>query len=85
MEKTTLYLPAELQRSLRELSRRTRQPQARLIREAIERYVAEQEQPWPSSIGAAADGTMSARESGAWLRSEWSRPDARPIRRTRPR
>jgi predicted transcriptional regulator len=85
MEKTTLYLPEELQRSLRDLSRRTGRPQAEIIREALGTYVAGQEKPWPRSIGTAADGGISARDSEAWLRHEWSRADARPARRTRRR
>jgi hypothetical protein len=83
MEKTTLYLPTELQRSLRDLSRRTGRPQAALIREALGAYVAEQERPWPRSIGSAADGTIAGGDSEAWFREEWSRTDARPVQRTR--
>jgi len=51
MEKTTLYLPTELQASLRALARRTGRSQANLIREALETYVAGQERPRPKSIG----------------------------------
>ena len=84
MEKTTLYLPADLQVSLRDLSRRTGRPQAAIIREALASYVAGQERPWPRAIGSAADGGVGARESTAWIREEWSRADARPVRRTPP-
>lgn len=83
MEKTTLYLPAELQQSLRDLSKRTRRPQAELIREALVGYVASQERPWPRSIGSGADGMVSAADSEAWLRDAWSRRDAKPSRRRR--
>jgi len=83
MEKTTLYLTADLQVSLRDLSRRTGRPQAEIIREALATYVAGQERPWPQAIGSAADGGVPARDSSAWIREEWSRADARPVRRTR--
>lgn len=82
MEKTTLYLPTDLQVSLRDLSRRTGRPQAEIIREALASYVAGQDRPWPSAIGSAASGGVPARDSAAWLREQWSRPDARPVRRT---
>jgi len=87
MEKTTLYLPADLQRSLRELSRRIGRPQARLIREALEHYLAAQERPQPASIGAASDGTLDATESETWLREQWGRPmsrEASPPGKARP-
>lgn len=83
--RTTLYLPTDLQVSLRGLSRRTGRPQAELVREALASYVASRERPWPTAIGSAADGGVGARDSGAWIRQEWSRPDARPLRRTRRR
>jgi len=82
MEKTTLYLTGELQRNLRELSRRSGRPQASLIREALERYVAGQDRPKPTSVGAASDGTLDAAESEAWLRNQWrgGSPAAEPTR-----
>jgi hypothetical protein len=82
MEKTTLYLPLELQQGLRDLSRRTGRPQAALIREALAEYVAGQEHPWPRSIGTASSGTVTGAGSEAWLREEWSKADAKPLRRT---
>src|SRR5206468_1651199 len=41
MEKTTLYLPKELQRELRETARREGRPQAALVREALDTYLLE--------------------------------------------
>lgn len=87
MEKTTLYLPTDVQRSLRELSRRTGRPQATLIREALDRYLAGQERPRPMSIGAASDGTLEATESEGWLRSRWAgavQKPSSPRSKTRP-
>jgi len=83
MEKTTLYLPAELHRSILDISRRTGRPQAVLIREALADYVARQQRPWPRSIGSAADGTVGGRDSEAWITEAWSKADARPVRRSR--
>jgi predicted transcriptional regulator len=80
MEKTTLYLPTELQSSLRDLSRRSGRPQAALIREAVAEYVTRQQKPWPKSIGSGADGRVTGRASEDWLREQWSRPDATPKR-----
>ena len=84
MEKTTVYLSTELQRSLQDLSRRTGRAQAELIREALSAYVADQERPWPKSIGSGSDGDVAGRDSEAWLTEEWSKVGARPLRRSRP-
>jgi hypothetical protein len=83
MEKTTLYLPGELQAGLRDISRRTGRSQAALIREALSDYIAAQERPWPRSIGSAADGTVSGGDSEDWMRKEWSGRDAQPLRRSK--
>jgi predicted transcriptional regulator len=75
VEKTTLYLSAELQLALRALARRTGRSQAVLIREALERYVAGADVPRPRSIGAAADGTLGAPEAKRWVRERWAAED----------
>lgn len=84
MQKTTLYLPSELQRGLRDLSQRTGRAQASIIREALAEYVSRQDQPWPRSIGSADDGLVRGRDSEAWLADEWSRQGARLLRRSSP-
>jgi len=74
MEKTTLYLTNDLQRGLRDLSRRTKRPQAELVREALATYLGAQEHPWPSSIGSAtSDGTVEAKDARGWVHEQWSR------------
>jgi predicted DNA-binding protein len=70
VKKTTIYLPAEIERRLRDAARRTRRPQAELIREALDRYLGEDE-PWPQSIGAGEDGEITGANSEAWLRANW--------------
>jgi predicted transcriptional regulator len=83
VEKTTLYLPNDVQRRLRELSRQQRRSQAELIREAVAQYLAGQEQPWPKSIGAAeSDGAVPAARAREWIDQERSSPNARPWRRS---
>ncbi len=73
MEKTTLYLPSELQRDLKAAARRQRRPQAELVREALRDYLAGDAaaRPRPKSIGIASDGRISAVDSEAWIQSEW--------------
>lgn len=71
MEKTTLYLPPRIQAELRALARRTGRSQAALIRDALEAYVAGQDQPWPSSIGIGADGSLDAENVEPWLAEHW--------------
>ena len=71
MEKTTLYLPSEMQRELRDAARRSGRPQAELIRDALREYLRTQVNPRPKSFGLGSDREVTARESEAWLRREW--------------
>jgi predicted transcriptional regulator len=73
MEKTTLYLPIELHRALKEQARRSGRAQAELVREALQTYLAGALWPEPGSIGAGADEGLSARDSEEWLTREWDR------------
>jgi len=47
VEKTTLYLPDDLQYALREFARRTGRPQADVVREALSAYLSQQARPRP--------------------------------------
>ncbi len=71
MNKTTLYLPEQTQRRLRELAKRTGRPQADLVRQALERYLGTQTSSLPSSVGAGEDAGLSGRDSEDWLRANW--------------
>jgi hypothetical protein len=71
VEKTTLYLPADLQRALREASRRTGRPQAELIRQALYGYLEHERRPRPRSIGLGDAPDVSGRDAEAWLEREW--------------
>jgi len=63
MEKTTVYLDAQLRRDLAALSRRLERPQAELIREAIAEYLARQDIPsLPSFVGSISVGGNIAEE-----------------------
>ena len=72
MEKTTLYLPTDLQRALQEQARRSGRPQAELVREALRAYLEGAASPRPRSLGLGEDAGLSARESEAWLARRWS-------------
>ena len=71
MEKTTLYLPTDLQRALQEQARRSGRPQAELVREALRTYLEGAAAPRPSSLGLGEDTELSARESKEWLARRW--------------
>jgi hypothetical protein len=71
MTKTTLYLPVELQRALRDEAKRRGASQADLVREALARFLGERARPLPASIGFASDGSLAGRESEEWLRRTW--------------
>jgi predicted transcriptional regulator len=75
VEKTTLYLPDDLHRALKEHARRSGRPQAALVREALQAYLEGTTWPQPKSIGAGADNDLTARQSDEWLTREWGRAD----------
>lgn len=75
MEKTTLYLPPDLQRALREEGRRSGRAQAELVREALAEYLGKRPRPLPRSIGVVASGKVTGRGAKVWLRREWARRD----------
>lgn len=71
MEKTTLYLPTELHRALKDVSRRTGQPQAALIREALNLYLGQWSKPVPRSLGLGDNPNLSGADTEAWLEAHW--------------
>lgn len=71
MEKTTLYLPAELQRRLSDAARRSGRSQADLIREALTIFLGELGKPQPRSIGILDDPELRGEHAEAWLRQAW--------------
>ncbi len=76
MTKTTLYLPVDLQRSLRDEAKRSGSSQAELLREALAQFLGARARPRPTSIGIASDGSLAGRDSEEWLRETWGeQPD----------
>ena len=71
MEKTTLYLPHDLQYALKEYARRAGRPQAEVVREALTLYLGQQPRPRPRSIGVAEKDTVPAADAEAWLEANW--------------
>jgi hypothetical protein len=74
MHKVTLYLPEGTWRRLVEMSKRTGRPQAALVRQALDWYLAMSTIELPRSIGAGADPDLSGEESEDWLLAQ-GRPD----------
>jgi hypothetical protein len=75
MNKTTIYLPEALHRSLQGVARRSGRSQAHVIRDAIEQYVANEEPPQLTSIGVGDDPELDARDYEAWLEAHWTARD----------
>jgi len=73
MKKTTIYLPEELDSGLDAISKSKHRPKADLIREAVDRYICDEGRRLPSFIGMIDDddGTLSARNTEAWLEANW--------------
>ncbi len=74
VEKTTLYLPTELQSRLRAAALSSRRPQAELVREALDAYLAERPSPRPRSVGMGADGELGSAAVKRWVRSRQREP-----------
>jgi plasmid stability protein len=72
MEKTTLYLPATLDRELKEAARSEGRSMAALVRDALRAYLAQRSRPEPTFVGSGEDADLHARDSEDWLRTAWS-------------
>ena len=73
MEKTTIYLPPELHRALKEAARLEKKPQADVLRRALEEYLGRKERPRLRSVGVGEDRELSGVDSEDWLRAQWER------------
>ena len=71
MQKTTLYLPADLKLRLTQESRRTGRPQAEIVRRALEAYLGRTPRPLPKSIGLGSDPELSGVDVDDWLQDHW--------------
>jgi Arc/MetJ-type ribon-helix-helix transcriptional regulator len=71
MEKTTVYLPGDLHRALKEVARAERRAQAEVLRQALEEYLGRRERPRLRSVGVGEDKELSGAESEDWLRARW--------------
>ena len=75
MKRTTVFLTEELERLLQETARRTRRPQAEIVRDALAQYLEAQRRPWPQSLGTGknADGSGTSENGKEWVRERWLR------------
>lgn len=73
MEKTTIYLPENLHRALKEAARAEKKAQAEVIRKALEEYLDRRERPRLRSVGIGEDRELSGADSEDWLNAEWGR------------
>lgn len=76
MRKTTIYLPEETERRLRQAAKRLRKSRAEITRTALDRYLddAERETPLPPSVGSASNPGFDASRYEEWLAEHW-KPD----------
>lgn len=75
LEKTTVYLPADTRRQLREVARRRNTTQAEVIREALSAFLASQDRPVLRSLGVAHSTEITGRSARSWLRENWHTRD----------
>src|SRR5947209_5396558 len=86
MKRTTIFLPEDLEHLLQETARRSRKPQAEIVREALTQYLAKQARPWPRSVGMASDPDESVDSANVkeWIRGRWRRELDEPESETSP-
>ena len=72
VHKTTLYLPDELERELREAARTTGRTQAAVVREALASYLAERRPLMPGFVGSAEGSGLDPATAKDWVRREWA-------------
>jgi hypothetical protein len=77
MEKTTLYLPSELQRSLAVTAKREGRSQAEIVRDALSNYFSGNTPLRPHSIGVGSDNEVTGATSEEWLRKNWKQSPRR--------
>ncbi len=75
MKRTTIFLTDDLEHLLQETARRTRRPQAEIVRDALTQYLQAQPRPWPRSIGMADNANRSVTSENVkdWVREGWRR------------
>jgi predicted transcriptional regulator len=73
MKRTTIFLTEDLERRLQETARRTRRPQAEIVRDALSQYLHGQTRPWPRSVGVGenADRAVTSENVKGWVRERW--------------
>jgi hypothetical protein len=75
MEKTTLYLPADLLAAYTALARKQGRPKAELMRDALTAYAERQERDLPDWIGMInVEDAFDSSNVKSWLRDNWE-PD----------
>ena len=62
MERTTIYLDAELKRKLKEAAARARVSEAKMIREALASYLSREEPVLLEPVGESEDGGVADRD-----------------------
>lgn len=72
MEKTTLYLPADLLAAYSALARKRGRPKAELMRDALATYAERQERDLPAWIGMLdIEEEFDSSNVKSWLRENW--------------
>ena len=61
MERTTVYFDAQLKRRLKEAARRMSSTEAAIVRDAVASYLAGEQRPVVTAVGASADGGIAHR------------------------
>ena len=75
VERTTIFLPPELRRRLSDEAKAQGRPQAEVVRDALEGYLARRRPKLPSMVGMVSIGLDGA-EAKRRVRQEWAKDAA---------
>jgi hypothetical protein len=73
MQKTTLYLPSDTVRRMRQAAKRLGKSRAQIAREALDDYLVRSERyrGLPPSVGMGSNPDVSAADYEEWLDRHW--------------
>lgn len=73
MEEMIVQREPEMWRQLHEVAEQEGSAEIELIREALARYLQDEAQRFPRSIGMGEDGELTGETCKDWLHAQWDR------------
>jgi predicted transcriptional regulator len=74
MDKTTIYLPIDLDADLTDIAQRSGRARTEVIQDALIAYLAQQKRLLPKTFGIVSSGKVQGADIEQWLAENW-KPD----------